>query len=359
LPAKVIETKVRTLDRDRVLVIVLGAVTAAVIVGCIVVLAPFLPALTWALSLAIIAYPLHRAVSRRIRRRDLAAGVSVTAVAIGLVAPTVFVLYHVTNQIADGAKEFQNQVQGGAVEKMLDRIPMVRNVSRSIQNGTNIGTASENMLSGVRERMTRALKATIWSLAQILIGMFALFFFFRDCGIALGFVRSMVPLSDHETDEVLAQVADMIYATIYGNVATALVQGGLGGTMFWILGIPAPLLWGVVMAILSLVPSLGSFVIWLPAAAILGVQGHWVKAMILAGWGTFVVGSIDNVLYPILVGKKIRMHTLAVFFATVGGLLVFGAPGIVVGPVLFTLANALLDIWRRRTTHGRTAEVPT
>jgi hypothetical protein len=93
-------------------------------------------------------------------------------------------------------------VQGRALEKVLDRVPIVRNVSRWIQNGTNIGAASENMLSGVRDRMTRALKATIWSLAQILIGVFALFFFFRDCGTALGFVRSIVPLSD--PDEVLA-----------------------------------------------------------------------------------------------------------------------------------------------------------
>lgn len=339
----------RTLDRDRVLVIVLAIVTAVVLIGCIVILAPFLPALTWAVSLVVVAYPLHRRVRKRITNPNVASVISVAAVAAGLIAPTVFVGFHVTRQVAEGASDFERQIQSGKLEQAVERFPKAREVSHWVREHVDMRQESERMLSATRQWVAHTLRDTVWSVAQVLIALFCLFYFFRDCGIGLAFVRSMVPLSDRETDEVLDQVTDMIYATIFGNVVDALIQGGLGGLMFWILGIPAPLLWGVVMALLSLVPSLGAFVIWLPATVIMAMQGHWVKAMILGGWGTFVVSTIDNIVYPILVGQRMRMHTLPVFLSTVGGLIIFGAPGIVLGPVAFTLALALMDVWRRRT----------
>jgi predicted PurR-regulated permease PerM len=169
----------------------------------------------------------------------------------------------------------------------------------------------------------------------------------------------MIPLSNREVDDVFAFVASMIRATVFGNILTSIAQGTLGGLMFWILGIPAPALWALVMFFTSLVPSLGAPVVWVPAAAMLAAQGHWGKAVILTAWGALAVGTIDNILYPILVGREIRLHTLAVFLAVVGGLFVFGASGLVLGPVALALMLALIDILRRRTAHGRSAEEPT
>jgi predicted PurR-regulated permease PerM len=134
------------------------------------------------------------------------------------------------------------------------------------------------------------------------------------------------------------------------------VQGALGGLMFWWLGLPAPILWGAVMGLLAIVPVLGAFVVWLPAAKFLAARGQWGKAVILLLWGTVVVGLINNLLYPILVGKRLRLHTVPVFFAIVGGLAVFGATGIILGPVILALTDAILEIWRRRTAAGRPAE---
>ncbi len=149
---------------------------------------------------------------------------------------------------------------------------------------------------------------------------------------------------------------DTIYATIYGTVAVALVQGALGGLMFWWLGLPAPLLWGKVMALLAIVPIFGAFVVWIPAAIFLALEGSWGKALILVAWGGIVIALIDNLLYPSLVGNKLRLHTVPVFIAIVGGLAVFGAAGVVLGPVTLALAVALIDIWRRRTAGGGAAE---
>ena len=139
-------------------------------------------------------------------------------------------------------------------------------------------------------------------------------------------------------------------------LAVAAVQGLLGGLMFWWLGLPAPLLWGVVMALLAVVPVLGAYVVWIPAALFLAMQGEWGKAMILSVWGGVVVGTIDNLLRPILVGKRLKLHSVLACMSVVGGLILFGPSGIILGPVILTITMVLLEIWRSRTaveTAGR------
>jgi predicted PurR-regulated permease PerM len=112
------------------------------------------------------------------------------------------------------------------------------------------------------------------------------------------------------------------------------------------------------MALLSLVPMAGSFVVWFPTAVVFALHGDWTRALVLAVWGAAVIGLIDNLLYPLLVGREMRLHTLPVFFAIVGGMLVIGASGIILGPVLLAVTVTLLDVWRARTVAGRPAEVP-
>jgi predicted PurR-regulated permease PerM len=119
--------------------------------------------------------------------------------------------------------------------------------------------------------------------------------------------------------------------------------------MFWWLGLPAPLLWGLIMGALAIVPVLGAFVIWIPAALFLALEGQWGRAVILAVWGTIVVGGIDNLLYPILVGNRLKLHTIPTFIAIVGGLIVFGASGVILGPVTLTATVLLLERWRARS----------
>ena len=123
-------------------------------------------------------------------------------------------------------------------------------------------------------------------------------------------------------NKVFSHVADTINATIYGTLAVAAVQGTLGGLMFWWLGLPAPVLWGLVMGVMAVVPVLGAFIVWIPAAIFLALEGSWGKALILGVWGGVIVGGIDNVMYPILVGNRLKLHTIPAFIAIVGGLIV-------------------------------------
>jgi predicted PurR-regulated permease PerM len=182
---------------------------------------------------------------------------------------------------------------------------------------------------------------------------YLLFYFLRDRSLALDTVRNLSPLSQGEMDRLFSQIVDTVHATIFGIVVVAGVQGTLGGLIFWWLGLPTPLLWGLVMALLAMVPVLGAFIVWIPAAIFLALDGNWEKAIILVSWGGLVVSTIDNLLYPMLVGNRLKLHTVPAFISLVGGLAVFGPAGIVLGPMAVTVTRMLLEIWRTRTSERK------
>lgn len=146
-------------------------------------------------------------------------------------------------------------------------------------------------------------------------------------------------------------------ATVLGLAAVAALQGVLGGVMFWWLEFPAALFWGVMMALFAVVPFLGAFVIWAPAAVFLVLAGDFTSAAVLTVWGTIVVGLVDNVVYPILVGNRLMLHTIPLFIAIAGGLLLLGAPRVVLGPIVVSVSLALMEIWRQRMTSSEADEV--
>ena len=147
-------------------------------------------------------------------------------------------------------------------------------------------------------------------------------------------------------DQLFRRVVDTVEATFYGTLVVAAVQGTLGGFIFWWLDLPAPVLWGLVMGLLAMVPVLGAFIVWIPAAIFLALDGSWGKALILTAWGAVVVGVVDNILYPILVKGRLRLHTIPAFISIVGGLVLFGASGLLLGPLVFTVTMYFLEIWR-------------
>ena len=191
------------------------------------------------------------------------------------------------------------------------------------------------------------VKGSIFQVVEFCITFYLLFFFLRDRNRALELLRSLSPLSNDDMSRLLVRVGDTIYATIYGTLVVSSLQGFLGGMMFWYLELPAPLLWGVVMALLAMLPMVGSLFVWLPAAMFLAVEGNWGKALILVLWGMMVVGTIDNLIRPILVGNRLKLHTALAFVSAVGGLLVFGPAGLVLGPVTLTVTQSLLDVWSK------------
>jgi predicted PurR-regulated permease PerM len=347
------------LSRDRLATITLLILMATGTVLCIVIAVPFIPAIAWALAIAVIAHPVHEWFTRHIQRPDLAAGLAVLTITIGLLAPMVFLGRQIGREATEGFDRVQATIKSGELESELVRNPKTAGIARWIKDNINVEQELRQFGESAQRRLGSWVRGTVWTATQLLITIFLLFYMLRDRKAALTALRSLLPLSDREADEVLERVRAMIHATIYGTLVVATIQGALGGLMFWILGLPGALLWGVAMGLLAIIPVLGAFVIWVPAAIALVAQGNLAKAAILTAWGTIVVGLIDNLLYPVLVGKEMRLHTVPVFIAIVGGLFVFGASGLVLGPVVFAITLALFDVLRRRTAGNRSAQEPT
>jgi predicted PurR-regulated permease PerM len=350
------DTESGWLSRERVLALVLLVATALAVYVCYRLARPFLPALAWALALAVVAHPLHTWLERRLRQADVAAGVAVVLVAVAIVGPTVLLTQRLGREVAWGLDWVRSEYRSGYWRAALDHHPQLSAMLSRFVEDIDVGNAAERLSSTLSSNISSVLTGSVWAIAELLITLFALFYFFRDRRPALWSLRSLVPLSEAETKEVFRRVADTIHATVYGTLAVALVQGLLGGLMFWVLGLPAALLWGAAMALLAMIPVLGAFIVWAPAALFLALTDRWGKAVILAVWGVGVVSLIDNLLFPILVGRRLRLHTLPVFITIVGGILLFGSAGVILGPVAFAMTVAFVDIWRRRTAGGRAAE---
>ena len=347
------------LTRERALGVLLFAMTALAIYLCYLLAQPFLPALAWASALAVVAHPLHRWMSSRVSNDNLSAGLTLLLVAVLLVVPAIFVGHNLVSQVrlaTERLGEMQEQASNGQIQKAVEDNPQLGPAFGWIQENVDLQAEVRRGLDMLASGVSSLVTGSVFVAAQLLFTLFTLFFFFRDHRAVLRTIRSLLPLSDAETDDMYARVNDTIYATIYGTLTVAMLQGALGGLMFWWLGRPAPLLWAVVMGLLSIVPYLGSFVVWGPVAVFMALQGEWTKALILGGWGLIVIGLIDNFVYPILVGKRLRMHPLLAFIAIVGGIAVFGTSGMVLGPVIVAVTEALIHVWRCRSAHASTVD---
>ncbi len=336
------------LTRERILVIVFVAATAIVGWLCWRMVEPFVPALTWAVVLAVIAHPLHERILARMRWPGVAAAVAVVAVSVAIALPTALLAREVGREAAASVEKFQQLADGERWRQAFHRIPWLAPVRDWAEREIDIRSQVTQAGGGITKNVQGVLAGGVEFVVSLLVTLFLLFFFLRDKWRILATVEGLMPLAPAESAEVVRKLREMISAVVYGTLVVALVQGALGGLMFWWLGLPGPLLWGAIMALLAVLPILGAGVVWVPAAALLALDGEWEKALILTAWGALVIGLIDNILLPILLRNKLHMHTVPVFIAAVGGLFAFGATGIVLGPLVLALAFALLEVWKHR-----------
>lgn len=346
------------LSRERAMALALIAITVIVFYLCYLLALPFLPALAWGLALAIVAYPVHRRIERVLGRPSIAAGISVALVGAVLILPCFFVAQRLITEAISRVEAVQEYLSEDRWQETLAAHPNLASAVDWLNVNVDISQEFQATAKNVASKLPGYLNGSLWTVAQLLITLLVVFYFLRDRHVVLQSLRRMTPLSNPEADRMFDRVDDTIHASVFGSLMVALIQGTMGGLIFWMLGLPTPLLWGSVMALLAIVPMLGTFVVWLPTAVFLILQGHYVKAMILVAWGSIAIGLIDNLLYPVLVGKRMRMHPLLIFIAVVGGLGLFGAAGIVLGPVVVAVTSGILDVWRQRTAFGGAADAP-
>jgi predicted PurR-regulated permease PerM len=177
--------------------------------------------------------------------------------------------------------------------------------------------------------------------------LYLAFFMLKDGTDLVAQLTRALPLGDERERLLFSKFGEVTRATIKGNLVIAVIQGGLGGIIFWILGIPAPLLWGVVMTLLSLIPMVGAGLVWVPVAIYLFAVGSWIQGLVLTGFGAGVIGLVDNFLRPILVGRDTKLPDYLVLLSTLGGFVWFGINGFVIGPLLASLFVAFWQIFIR------------
>lgn len=328
------------------------AVITALLVGLTAALAwPFLSAIAWALALAIIAWPLHAWIRRHFDSRNLAATLSTLAVLVLVLGPLLFVGYQLAEEAASAAERMKTEGAEEVIKGTMEKTPGLRKVNSWAERlNVDVDGQVRAYLASYTQDPTSLLQGSIWAIIQAAVAVFILFHLFRDRGTLTRSVHTLLPLTRDEADRVLARVADAVWANLYANVLTSVVAAGGGGIMFYLTGVPSPVLWAVVMFVISLLPVLGSFMIWLPAVVYLAATDHWPQAAALLAWGVLNSVLVDNLLYIRVAGNRMRLHQVPSLLAIVGGAALFGAAGIVLGPTILAVTVALLEVWHRRAT---------
>ncbi len=333
--------------------ITLGVVLAIALYLCWLMVQPFVNVILWASVLAVVFYPLHRRIRDRVGSPSGAAALSTLLVVFLILLPVTFITIAVVRELAGAAENLQAGVQRLS---SLETIPGVGWVLERIRGYIDIdAVAAQKFLSERLQSWGGAIAAStllvvggaVGAVVQIVLVVFTLFYLFRDGDRIRHAVYDILPLQRIQLHDISIRTRDVIGATIYGVLVISAIQGTLGTMIFSVLGLPSPLLWGVVMFFLSMIPMAGAFLVWVPAAIYLALTGAYVKAAILVAWGVLVIGSIDNFLSPRLVGRRARLHELLIFFAVLGGLEVFGILGIVLGPVVVAVTLALIEMVRQ------------
>ena len=193
--------------------------------------------------------------------------------------------------------------------------------------------------------LSAATRATAVFMFHFVILLYTMFFFLTGGPALLEGVMAYLPLGDADKARMLEKFVCVTRATLRGTILTGIAQGTLGGLAFWAVGIDGAIFWGTVMTVLSIIPGIGSALVWVPAAVILMVSGEAWRGIGVAAFGAIVIGSIDNLLRPLLVGHDTQMHELLIFFSTLGGLLMFGVMGFIVGPILAALFVTVWDMF--------------
>ncbi|MEJ8835164.1 AI-2E family transporter [Ramlibacter sp. AN1133] len=324
---------------------------------------PFFGAVCWAVFISIVFWPMQqRFVQGSHGRRNMAALGSLTVTLLIVILPLAMIIASITSE----ASVLVEKMRSGEIQlaqyfqRMLDALPdWARSMLRRFGMG-DLAPLQQKLLATLStsgqvltSRVVGIGQVTLDFIVAFFVMLYMLFFLFRDGEQLTQSIARAIPLHPQHTRRLLTQFATVVRATVKGNIVVALVQGALGSLAFWVLGLPGAMLWGAVMALLSLLPAVGAAMVWAPIALYYIFTGALFKGVGLAIWGAFVIGLVDNVLRPILVGKDTRMPDYLVLVTTLGGIVVFGLNGFVIGPVIaavFLVSWEMLASARQQTT---------
>jgi predicted PurR-regulated permease PerM len=316
---------------------------------------PFLKALLLGALLAGLCHPLYRWITRLFRgRRSLGAIVTLVILFVVVAGPLSAFLGVVVQQalsVSDHAIPWVQQHFGAAStfnahDWLVQRFPaLADHVPSQEQLVESVGAAAKSIGAFLVTAASQMTATTAAFLLNLFVMIYAMFFFFKDGEKILEKIFYYLPLSDEDEELMLQRFSSITRATVKGTLVIGIIQGALAGFAFWVAGIDGSAFWGTIMAILSIVPGIGAALIWVPAVIYLIVTGQLLAGLLLFAWCAAVVGTIDNILRPILVGKDAKMPDLLILIGTLGGLFLFGPIGFIVGPIVCGLFLTVWDIY--------------
>ncbi len=311
---------------------------------CYLIALPFLPSLSWAIGLSVLATPLQKRLETKLGHPGLCALVCTSLLGLVVVVPTTLSVQQLIFQASNGATLMEQKIESGEWRQEFSSYPKLAAAVKQIEKRLDLPGSAKMIASSISGVTMSILRGSVYQLIEFGLTFYLLFFLLRDRELILKTLDQVSPLTVSQMAAMVRRVNDTICATVYGSFVIAALQGTVFGITFWFLGLPAPLLWGLIMACLALAPLAGAILVWGPAAVFLAVEGSWGKAISLVILGLFVIIVVDNLLRPVLVGKRIQTHTVLVFISVVGGILLFGPSGVLLGPITLTVTQVLLEL---------------
>ena len=345
----------------------LAAVAAIALYLCYRIAEPFLNPIFAAIVLAIVFYPLHARIECSVTRPNLAATLSTIVVLLVVAIPAALLGLALTKELGDLYQSFSEKsaAQGGLSPFLIHIMEApLRIAGRYVDlSRVDVRPALLGWINQVSSYLVGIGAKAVGNILSLALGtvvvFFTLFFLFRDGPKFQRQIAAVLPLADEQSRRLSVGISQTIMASVHGGIAVGLVQGSLAGLAFWVLGVASPVLWGLVAALTSLIPVFGTGIVWVPAAILLFLGGHWIKALILFGWGAAVVAQVDALVRPYVISGRAKMHNLLIFFALLGGVRAFGIMGLFIGPVVVSVTIAVLDMLREINASSRQSEPTT
>jgi predicted PurR-regulated permease PerM len=322
------------------------------------ILSPFLTSIIWAILLVMVFYPLFQKLQRILKKRGVLSAMIMTLFVLSvIVLPFSLLMASLAIEVVEVYHRVEEIIKTGQLQahlREISEIPILKWIWVRLNQYLDVSQMDppglllknlQHISTFLFNQTTKILKG----LSTFIIGFFftllSLYYLFKDGDVLIRRLKEIVPLPLKERDLLIRRFRDMVYATIYGGILIAIIQGVLGGLSFWVLGLSSPIFWGTAMAFLSFIPIGGTALIWVPASIFLFIQGAFLKGIILLFLGIFGISMADNFLRPLFISARTNIHPLLLFFAVLGGIEAFGLTGLVVGPLIVTLFLTLIETY--------------
>lgn len=332
--------------------ILLLAITGLMLYLCWLMFQPFIPVILWSTVLVVIFYPVYQKLNTKIKLHAVSAILTILIAFLTFIIPMVLIALAVMNELSEVVgstlgrigQEINNP-QGGQLMNLYNWINSYINIQEFVKP-EDLKNYINSISGAVFQTTIGLLGGVAGTVVNIALSIFTMYYLFRDGEKIIENLPGILPIPNSQGERLIAETSQLIDATLKGSLFVALIQGLLTGIILWILGVPSPVVLGVVAMICSLLPFAGTAIVTAPVIVVMFLNGDYFSGTVMTIFSVFVIGMIDNFLLPKLVRKRAKMNELYVFFSVLGGLQVFGLLGLFVGPVILAIALGLLTIFK-------------